>query len=136
MLNFIKKTRNEKGAAAVEFALLLPILVIIVFGIIYIGPLYYVWIELSHAARDGARLAAVGHKSSYIETQVKNMVPSIQSITIDPLIPEDRIVGEKVKITVTGVPLHVTIPFVYSGYKQLTATAEMRVEWNKPPTGE
>ena len=62
MLNFIKKIRNEKGVAAVEFALLLPILVVLVFGIMYFGPIYTDYIAISQAARDGARLLAVEAK--------------------------------------------------------------------------
>ena len=62
MLNFIKKIRNEKGAAAVEFVLVLPILVVLVFGIIYFGTIFNDYIAVSHAARDGARLLAVEAK--------------------------------------------------------------------------
>ena len=53
------RLKNEKGAAAVEFALVLPVLVILAFGIIYFGPIYNNYIAITHAARDGARLLAV-----------------------------------------------------------------------------
>jgi Flp pilus assembly pilin Flp len=56
------KTKDQKGAAAVEFALLLPILVILAFGIIYFGPVFNNYIAITHAARDGARLLAIKAK--------------------------------------------------------------------------
>ena len=77
MLNFIKKINNNKGAAAVEFALLLPILVVLVFGIMYFGPLYTDYIAISQAARDGARLLAVeSYSDGALQTYIYNNLPS------------------------------------------------------------
>ena len=52
--------RRERGAAAVEFALVLPLLLSAVGGAVDFGRLYYQQIMLSNAARDGARLASMG----------------------------------------------------------------------------
>ena len=49
---------HEDGANAVEFALVLPILLILVFGIITGGVLYNQQLALTQAAREGARFAA------------------------------------------------------------------------------
>ncbi|WP_344125586.1 TadE family protein [Luedemannella flava] len=54
--------RRDRGAAAVEFALVLPVLLILVFGIIDFGRMLNAKITLTQAAREGARAAAV---SSY-----------------------------------------------------------------------
>src|SRR3954470_16191750 len=54
------RRRGEDGAAAVEFALLLPILLIVVFGIIDFGRLYNMQIALSQGAREGVRGVALG----------------------------------------------------------------------------
>lgn len=51
--------RNERGAAAVEFALLLPLLVVILFGIIALGIALMRTVNYISAAREGARYAAV-----------------------------------------------------------------------------
>ena len=51
--------RNEKGASAVEFALILIPLVVLIFGIFQFGIAYNRYIAITHAAREGARLAAV-----------------------------------------------------------------------------
>lgn len=50
----------DRGAAAVEFALLLPLLLLLVFGIIDFGRALNAQITLTQAAREGARLAALG----------------------------------------------------------------------------
>lgn len=53
--------RSERGAAAVEFALVLPMLLLIMLGIIELGRAYNVQISLTHAAREAARDMAI-HK--------------------------------------------------------------------------
>lgn len=50
---------REDGAAAVELALVLPLLLLLVFGIIDFGRLFNAQITLSAAAREGARWAAL-----------------------------------------------------------------------------
>jgi Flp pilus assembly protein TadG len=49
----------ERGAAAVEFAILLPILVVIIFGVIAFGIAFARLETYISAAREGARFAAV-----------------------------------------------------------------------------
>lgn len=51
--------RNEQGQSLVEFALVLPLLVILLVGILEFGWLYNGQITLTSAAREGARVAAV-----------------------------------------------------------------------------
>lgn len=51
--------RDERGAAAVEFAVLLPVLVVILFGITAFGVAFSKVETYVSAAREGARYAAV-----------------------------------------------------------------------------
>jgi Flp pilus assembly protein TadG len=51
--------RNDRGAAAVEFALILPLLVVILFAIIAFGIAFMRTVNYVSAAREGARYAAV-----------------------------------------------------------------------------
>ena len=53
------RRRKDTGAAAVEFALVLPILLALVFGIIYFGYIFAAQISLNGSARDAARAAVV-----------------------------------------------------------------------------
>ena len=50
--------RDQSGANAVEFALLLPILIVLLFGILYGGLAYNRSLALTQSAREGARFAA------------------------------------------------------------------------------
>jgi hypothetical protein len=49
---------EQEGANAVEFALVLPILIVLIFGIFYGGLVYNRQLALTQAAREGARFAA------------------------------------------------------------------------------
>jgi Flp pilus assembly protein TadG len=53
------KKLNERGAVAAEFALLLPVLLIILFGIIEFGMIMYGREIVTNAAREGARAGIV-----------------------------------------------------------------------------
>ena len=55
---------RERGAAAVEFALVLPVLVMILMGIIDFGMVTNAQAIVANAARDGARAASMGANSS------------------------------------------------------------------------
>lgn len=56
-----KRHRGDKdrGAAAVEFALVVPLLLTLVFGIIEFGWAYGQMLDVRHGAREGARLVSV-----------------------------------------------------------------------------
>jgi Flp pilus assembly protein TadG len=51
--------RDERGQTMVEFALIVPILCVVLFGILQFGALYNDYVTLTDAARVGARKAAV-----------------------------------------------------------------------------
>lgn len=57
MLNPLR--RNETGAAAIEFALALPVLVLFIWGIFQIGLLFQANAGMHHALGEGARYAAL-----------------------------------------------------------------------------
>jgi Flp pilus assembly protein TadG len=50
---------DDRGAAALEFALVLPVLLIVVFGLIDFGRMLNAQLIVSDAAREGARAAAI-----------------------------------------------------------------------------
>ncbi len=55
---------SERGAVAVEFALLAPVLIMLLLGIMEFGRAYNVQITLSSAAREGVRVMAIGNNPS------------------------------------------------------------------------
>ena len=66
---------DQKGAAAVEFAIILPLLMLLVFGIIDTGLLLYNQQIITNASREGAR-AGIARSPISIETVVENYCSS------------------------------------------------------------
>jgi Flp pilus assembly protein TadG len=65
----VRRTRRDRGAVAVEFALLFPILLMLVFGMIDFGRALNAQITITQASRTGARLAAVGSANVITATE-------------------------------------------------------------------
>ena len=53
------RRRDERGASLVEFAVVLPFLLLLIFGMIEFGLIFAQFNEIRHGAREGARYAAV-----------------------------------------------------------------------------
>ena len=63
---------DEKGAAAVEFALILPVLLLILIGIIEFSLAFNAQLSLNQAAREGARNMAIHNNPSAAATAASN----------------------------------------------------------------
>jgi len=63
---------GQKGGAAVEFAIVLPFLVLLVFGAIEFGVLFYNKQVITNASREGAR-AAITREYEF-DTEIKNII--------------------------------------------------------------
>ena len=57
--------KGHKGQSVVEFALVLPLFLFIMFGVIYIGMMFHDYITLSNIARSSAREAATSATYDY-----------------------------------------------------------------------
>jgi Flp pilus assembly protein TadG len=68
------KGQAEEGQALVEFTLLVPIFLILVFAIVDFGMGFYSWMSVTNGAREGARLGAVLATQEEIEAQVYEAV--------------------------------------------------------------
>lgn len=71
MTKFIIAIKSGKGQSLVEFALVVPILIMIVLGILEFGNLWLTMNTMSGAAREGVRIAAV---TAPDVNQVENVV--------------------------------------------------------------
>ncbi|AOT02065.1 TadE/TadG family type IV pilus assembly protein [Arthrobacter sp. U41] len=84
------RERSERGAVAVEFALLAPVLIMLLLGIVEFGRAYNTQISLSSAAREGVRVMAIGNNPTAARTAAKNAAAGLQpalseaNITISP----------------------------------------------------
>ncbi len=96
--------RGEDGASAVEFALVLPILIILLAGIIQFGFLFFQWLEVTHAAREGARWASLRNTEADVRTRVIESAPGLNAARITMIMDPTNTasnVGKPVRVTVT-----------------------------------
>jgi len=69
----MKRYRNQKGAALLEAAITVPIILLISVGIFEFGRAYQTWQVLTNAAREGARIAVLETTTdAEIRTRVNN----------------------------------------------------------------
>jgi Flp pilus assembly protein TadG len=126
------KLRREDGAAAVEFALIVGLLAILVFGLLEYGLAFWQVQNLRAAAREGARVAAVrGSEADIKAAMVAASAGSLsggESIEVSPGVCTDATVGDQVKVRLTSwsgsvaEAFEVSIPFLPP--IQLTPTLE------------
>ncbi|MEO5317930.1 TadE/TadG family type IV pilus assembly protein [Arthrobacter sp. CC3] len=69
---------SERGAVAVEFAILAPVLIMLLLGIVEFGRAYNAQASLSAAAREGVRVMAISNSISAANTAAKSTALSLQ----------------------------------------------------------
>ncbi len=123
--------RDEGGQTFVEFAIVLPILVLLVFGITQFGLAFRNYLAITDAARVGARAAAVKRTSTpctFARNAIQDTVSAGQWTTISSRITcvAGANTGDQVSITIT-YPYSIGLPGV-SASGDLTANAKERME--------
>ena len=110
-----QKLRSERGAELIEFALVLPLLLLIVLGIVDFGFLFQRMQVMTNAAREGARIAVLpGYATPDVQARVQNYVqtggvpttslnPAVQvtNVTIPTTPGGPTMSGKRVKVTYT-----------------------------------
>jgi hypothetical protein len=130
---FLAVIRSNRGQAVIEFALVLPLLLLVCFGITEFGRAWMTMNILTSAAREGVRLAAVtGPDTPAVEQRVRDVcdaarvVPSaIMVVPPDPNDP-DRRVSVTVETDFEVIPGRFL--GVFSGTIPLRTTSIMRHE--------
>jgi Flp pilus assembly protein TadG len=75
----LSRRRGERGAALLEAAITVPIILLIAVGIFEFGRAYQTWQVLTNAAREGARLAVInGSTDTDVVTRVRNYMSAGQ----------------------------------------------------------
>ena len=77
----MSRFRTDAGAAAVEFALVLPILLLLLCGIIDFGRAYNARITLSHAAHEAARVWALGGTAAETTARAQAAATGLSGVT-------------------------------------------------------
>ena len=81
---------------------MVPVLLVLVFGMIEFGFVFQTQLALTHAAREGARMASVGKWDS--ATVIDRAFPVTPTITTNP---------SPVTLATSGQPIRVTLTFDY-----------------------
>src|SRR3989442_9410971 len=82
---FVKDTR---GTALAELALVLPLLLVLIMGMLDFGKAFNEWIDETHPANEGARLAAAGYLAAGCTSALNPNTCIAQQIRGDANIPE------------------------------------------------
>jgi len=108
---------GQRGAAAVEFALLAGFLFTLLFGVIEMSRVLFYWNTATEATRLGARLAVVCDQSSAatVKTRMRAMLGVLQPGNIDiAYLPSGCDVNScrSVTVSITGMTVATMIPLV------------------------
>jgi Flp pilus assembly protein TadG len=124
--------KNQEGQSVAEFALVLPLLMVILLGILQFGVLFRDYLAVTDAVRAGARKAAVSRSAASPTTACEN---AVKSAATDLNVADDLIVkctstwgpGEDVEVS-ASYPYEINLlgQVVKSG--RFTSTTTERVE--------
>jgi len=84
----MKLLKNQKGQGLVEFALILPVLILILMAIIEFGFMFNSYLTLSNGVREAGRSAALGADDATVELRLREAASSLDgsqlAITVTP----------------------------------------------------
>lgn len=122
---------TERGAALAEFALVLPLLLILIFGLIEFGIAFNRAQAVEAAAREGGRLASLSATTpAQISSRVDEAligIPMDGPVDVDPGLSCIGRQGEEVHVTVS-VDHDIEIPMLFSTTITLSSEAVFRCE--------
>lgn len=136
-----KSPDRERGAALVEFAVLAPLLILLILGIVEFGWKFGQFNDVRHGAREGGRYAAVdgdGTGNAAIHTRVceamDGLSAGITSLTVELTRDASASVGDpgtiRVEATVSSLS---NIPLI-SQFLPSTLASEVEFRIEQPPT--
>ena len=129
--NLIKK---QKGQSLVETALVLPIILVLLTGIIDFGLLFNSYLQVSNASREGARIAAIGSTDEQIISAVNTAAAALDierlTVAIAPSQAAGRSSGDSVAVSVQYDYNMITpiITAIIPGPIELKTSTTMRCE--------
>ena len=123
---------DERGQAVTEFAMVIPLFAALVIVCVLFGKALYAYIQLTHTANEGARLAAVDQpQSGTLCTYLSGVAALPKGVTLTISYPDSasgtpQAPGEPVKITASTSASWV--PIIGGSLGSITSSATMRIE--------
>ena len=116
---------EDRGSAAVEFALVLPFLILLICGMIDFGRAYNARITLSHAARESVRVWALGGTDAEATAAATD---AAVGLTVTSVVPTTCSFGDPTTVTVTASFAYLTpiIADLSPGLSSLSTDGVMR----------
>jgi len=97
--------KREDGQSLVEFALVIPIFLLVLFSIVDFGMAFHAWITVTNSAREGARIGSVHAPSAAIEQRVRDTSDTLDqgnlSVTVTNADDQGGQPGESVVVDVS-----------------------------------
>src|SRR5262245_34328126 len=130
MMSVRNTGRSESGASAVEFALLLPLLMMVLFGVIEFGLALHQQSILTNASREGARLGIVQSIPAITNGQIN---AAIDTYLTGSGISPGNVTRSIVAGGATGTPVQVTLtlPYTYAvlpGFVSIAPTLNLTAQ--------
>ena len=128
------RPRNRRGVAAVEFAVVAPFLILLIFGIIEFGRAIMVQQVLTNASREGTRRAILEEvTASEVTTVVSDYLANSSiagaTVTVSPTPLTSAGFGDPVTVTVSVPYDQVSwIPPWFMGGRTLSASTQMHAD--------
>jgi Flp pilus assembly protein TadG len=109
--------QQQKGAAAVEFALILPVLLLVFFGIVELSLALYDKAIITNASREGARAGIVLSSPKMTEAQIRDVVLTYTNGALLSLGASSAPTVTVVQSVPSSFPsnLSVTVSYTYAG---------------------
>ncbi len=122
---------EERGAALTEFALVVPILFLLLFGMLDFGKAFNYWLDENHLASSGARWAAVNKNPGPGATLQQSIqqgadTAELRAANVCISFPSGTRVGDPVAVTMRYN--YKFLPFIGLGTIPISAKATMRLE--------
>lgn len=130
----MKILKQEKGQALVEFAIILPVLLLLIMGILQFGMMLNAYLAIENAAREGARTGIAGSSDAEIRQSIISISPSLDSENLNVTITPDetnRKSGDTLTVSV-AYSYKLTVPIISNIFNDaviLNGQTSMRVEW-------
>jgi Flp pilus assembly protein TadG len=102
---------SQRGTAAVEFALVLPLVLVVALALVQTGLLVRDRLLLEAAARAGARAAAVQEDAAAIRSAALAAAPSLEDGAVELAVTRAGARGEPVTVSIRYLA-SVRVPFV------------------------